>query len=123
MMQRILLLVLGGATVAVALQARAVLSDVQVMQRDATHYVVETRSTDAQAFDVISSRNPKRFAVRLYGANLARTAPLGRTAFGRVRLRAHADGNIILRVRLRKGWHATVAQGHSANAVDVRITR
>ena len=123
MMKRIVLLGLGWATAAVALQARAVVSDVQVMQRDASSYVVETRSTDAQAFDVIPTRNPQRFTVRLYGANLARTAPLGRTAFGRVRLRARSDGNILLRVRLRRGWHAVAVQGHSPNAVDVRITR
>ena len=123
MMQRIVLLGLAWATAAVGLQARAVVSDVQVMQRDASTYIVETRSTNAQAFDVIPTRNPRRFTVRLYGVNLARTAPLGRAAFGRVRLRARSDGTIILRVGLRKGWHATVTQGHSANAVDVHIGR
>ena len=109
-------------TIAVA-APRAVLSDVQVSERGPDQYVLQTRSTAAQAFDVRPGSSAARLQVQLHAVNLGRGLRSSRAPFGRVRLLGRASGDVVLRLRLRRGWKAEVRQGSSPNTVDVRIAR
>lgn len=60
--------------------------------------------------------------VDLHGAALAKVPAVGRQPFGRVKLKRRAGG-VELRLRLRKGWTASVRQGGSPSTVDVSVER
>ncbi|HEV7734003.1 MAG TPA: hypothetical protein VGR62_17665 [Candidatus Binatia bacterium] len=116
-----------GILLLIATIARAepttVVSDLQVSERGTKQYVLQVRSTAAQPFDVVPSGKRRRLTVALHGARLGKIPAVGRTPFGRVKLKTGHDGDVVLRLQLRKGWKASVRQGGSPNVVDVRIER
>lgn len=118
---RTLVLLLVVLSSAVRADPTQVVADVQVMRRGPSQYVLELRSTGAQAFDAQGTR--RRVSVALHGARLGPRPAVGRTPFGRVRLRAQRDGGVVFRLRLRRGWQADVRQGRSPSTVEVRVHR
>ncbi len=99
-----------------------VVADAQVTQRDAGAWMLQVRSNGPQAFDVDAASTRRLLVVDLHGARLGKPSAVGRTPFGRVKLRRR-PGGVELRIRLRKGWTASVRQGGSPHTVDVRIDR
>jgi hypothetical protein len=99
-----------------------VVAGAQVTQRDAGRWLLQVRSNGPQAFDVGAASTRRLLVVALHGAQLGKVPGVGRQPFGRVKLKRR-PGGVELRVRLRKGWRASVRQGASPNAVDVRIDR
>lgn len=106
-----------------ASHAAAMISDVQVQSQGEARYEIAIRSTAAQAFDVAPAGRAGRVTVRLHQTGLGRIATPGRAAFGRVKLRARRDGDVIARLRLRRGWTARVRQGGSPDMVVIRVER
>jgi len=101
-----------------------VVADLQLRSTDATHWVLHVRSSGPQAFDVVPQHGGTRFVVRLYGAVLGSTPPLGAAPFGTVSVKPDGSGNVTLTIQLAtKNWHASAVQGTSANAVDVQVSR
>jgi hypothetical protein len=123
MTARLLALVLCLLVAAPALADPAlVVADAQVTQRDFGRWLLQLRSNAPQAFDVDAASTRRLLVVELHGARLAKLPAIGRTPFGRVKLKRR-PGGVELRVRLRKGWTASVRQGASPSTVDVRIDR
>jgi hypothetical protein len=119
-----LLVLLVALVVAPAAHAGStlVVADAQVTQRNAGQWLLQVRSNAPQAFDVDAASTRRLLVVDLHGAQLGKVPGAGRTPFGKVKLKRR-PGGVELRVRLRKGWTASVRQGASPNAVDVRIER
>lgn len=113
---------LGG--MALAGSTPPVVADLQLRSADTAHWVLHVRSSGPQAFDVVPQRTATRFAVRLYGAILGSTPPLGASPFGTITVQSERAGNVLVTLQLAdKTWRARAAQGASANAVDIRLSR
>jgi len=117
------LLLLGCLALPPPARAAAVVADAQVLAAGPGAWTLALRSSAPQAFDASTSHNGRRVTIRLHDATLGTLHRLPRATFGRVALRAKHGREVVVRLRLRKGWTATVHQGRSANAVDVRIAR
>lgn len=121
--RRVVFLLLLAAVGPRAAHAAAVISDVQVQPQGDARYEIAIRSTAAQAFDVAPAGRAGRVTIRLHQASLGRIATPARATFGRVKLRARRDGDVVACVRLRRGWTARVRQGGSPDVVVIRIER
>ncbi len=104
-------------------RAAGVVADAQTELVGDGAWMLRLRSSAPLAFDAATAHGDRRVVDRLHDATLGSMPASSKAAFGRVKLRRRGPTEVLVRLKLRKGWRAHVRQGPAPNVVDVRVVR